>query len=70
MLRAFGSELQVGDVIEVWWAPNRETITALKPYTGAYAETILRDARLASFAMNKNGMTIEAGALFTVFNRV
>lgn len=65
MERVFGSELQPGDTIEVWWAPNRDTITALKHYTGVYRDDILKGAQLAAFALNKTGMTIEAGALFT-----
>ena len=66
--RVFGSELKPGDTIEVWWAPNRDQITDLKPYTGVYRDGILKGAQLASFALNKTGMTIEAGALFTRLN--
>ena len=63
--RVFGSELRAGDTIETWWAPNRDTITALKPYRGVYENDILKGAQIASFALNKTGMTIEARALFT-----
>ena len=59
-----GSELRAGDVIEVWWAPRRDIITALRPYNGPIAE--LRDAFLADFAINRIGMTIEAHMTYRV----
>lgn len=55
-----GADLRVGDTIEVWWAGNRDTITALRPYTGPLA--CLKGARLADFALLKTGMTIEPGS--------
>lgn len=55
-----GADLRVGDTIEVWWAGNRDTITALRPYTGPLA--CLQGARLAEFALLKTGMTIEPGS--------
>lgn len=62
-----GAELRVGDTIEVWWAGNRDTITALRPYTGPLA--CLRGARLAEFALLRTGMTIEPGSRHVVLNR-
>ncbi len=56
------SDLRVGDTIEVWWQPNRDTITKLYPYRGPYENGILKGARIAEFAINKSGMTIEAGS--------
>lgn len=63
--RVFGRELKPGDVIETWWQPTRDTITALEPYAGPL--TCFKDgARIASFAMNRCGMTIDNGDLFNV----
>lgn len=55
-------ELQVGDTIEVWWSPRRDTITRLSPYTGPLA--CLKGAKIASFALNRVGMTLEPGAIY------
>lgn len=62
-----GADLRVGDTIEVWWAGNRDTITALRPYTGPLA--CLKGGRLAEFALLKTGMTIEPGSRHRVLNR-
>ena len=61
-----GKDLKVGDTIEVWWTPKRDTITALRPYTGPLER--LAGARLADFALNTTGMTIEANDDFVVLN--
>lgn len=58
-----GRELHVGDVIEVWWQPGRDVITALAPYTGPIQE--LTGARIAEFATFTTGMTIEPRAGYT-----
>lgn len=58
------AQLKVGDSIEVWWSPGRDTITALKPYTGPLLETLGKGTKLADFALNMSGMTLEAGAIF------
>jgi hypothetical protein len=60
------SELRVGDTIEVWWQPNRDTITDLYPYQGPYEKTILEGAQIAEFAILKSGMTIEKGSQYVV----
>jgi hypothetical protein len=60
------SELRVGDTIEVWWQPNRDTITAIYPYRGPYEKTILEGAIIAEFAILKSGMTIEKGSRYVV----
>lgn len=54
-----GAELKVGDTIEVWWAGHRDTITALRPYTGQLAHLFAAGAQLADFAVNRCGMTID-----------
>ena len=59
MSRVRGTALRVGDTIEVWWRPGRDTITALAPYTGPLAYLWPEGARIASFALNRTGMTIE-----------
>lgn len=58
------TQLKVGDTIKVWWQPGRDTITGLKPYNGPLLETLGRGTKLAEFAINKCGMTLEAGASF------
>lgn len=54
-----GSELRIGDVIDVWWSPNRDTIIDLKPYKGRLAYCFPEGAQLAEFLINKGGMTID-----------
>lgn len=55
-------QLQVGDTIEVWWRPFRDTIVALRPYEGSLRRLGL--VQIASFALNQHGMTLEAGACY------
>jgi hypothetical protein len=55
-----GADLRPGDTIAVWWAPNRDTITRLEPYTGPLE--CLRGGRIAYFALLRGGMTIEPGS--------
>jgi hypothetical protein len=59
MKRKLGKQLKVGDTVKVWW--GRDTITALRPYKGPLAHLWAEQggARLADFALNKVGMTIE-----------
>lgn len=66
--RVFGSELQVGDTIEVWWQPNRDTILSLEPYTGSLAYLFKKGAQIASFAIGP-GMTIDNGDLYDLVVR-
>lgn len=54
-----GSELRVGDVIDVWWQPNKDTITGLRPYKGRLESIFPEGAQLAEFLINKSGMTID-----------
>lgn len=53
-----GSELKVGDVINVWWSPNVDLITELVPYTGFLSYLWNDEARIAKFMINRIGMTI------------
>ena len=57
-------QLKVGDTIEVWWSPKRDTITRLTPYKGPLLDVLGEGTRLAEFALLKSGMTMEAGARF------
>ncbi len=61
--------LRVGDTIGVWWTPNRDTITALRPYTGPLLPILGKGTKLADFALNKCGMTLVAGDVYDVYNR-
>lgn len=67
--RVLGSELRVGDTIECWWHPGRDTIIGLDTYRGPYQDGILKGERIAAFGILRVGMTIEADADFTVIAR-
>jgi hypothetical protein len=56
--RVRGSSLKSGDVIRVWWQPNRDTITSLEQYNGPLKSLWPEGARIARFAQLKTGMTI------------
>ncbi|MDE2022478.1 MAG: hypothetical protein KGI71_06220 [Patescibacteria group bacterium] len=62
-------QLKVGDTIAVWWKPNRDTITKLTRYDGPLLGLLGEGTMLAEFALNKTGMTLEAGSFYEVFNR-
>lgn len=64
-----GPELRVGDTIEVWWSPNRDTIIDLKPYTGPLAYLWPGGAQSAKFVVSKTGMTIEPQLSYKVIAR-
>lgn len=66
-LEVGASELRVGDTIEVWWTPGRDTITELRPYTGPLE--CLKEGEIAIFALYTGGMTIEPGSRYRVLNR-
>lgn len=61
------NQLKVGDTIEVWWRPGRDTITTIEPYKGPLLATLGIGTKIARFALNPVGMTLEAGA---IFNRI
>ena len=70
--RTPGKELRFGDTIEVWWGNGRDTITGLRPYNGPLSYLWHKYgacARLADFALNKVGMTIEPQIMFNVLHR-
>jgi hypothetical protein len=66
----YGKDLRIGDTIEVWWTPGRDTITGLRPYTGNLAHLFREGAQLAEFAICKTGMTIDNASPFVVVTRV
>jgi hypothetical protein len=68
MMTVSGSELKVGDTIEVWWTPRRDTIVGLKPYTGPLANLFPEGAQIAEFALLKTGMTIDNSDLYVRIN--
>jgi hypothetical protein len=61
-----GKSLEVGDVIEVWWAPRRDTITRLKPYKGPLEYLWKEGAQIAYFAQCTGGMTIDNSDVYMV----
>ena len=66
MARKFGHQLKVGDTLEVWWKPRRDTITALRPFTGPLADLWPEGAKIVSFAILQGGMTIGGNDVFEV----
>ena len=68
--QVYGNELQVGDTIAVWWAGGRDTITELRPYTGPLSNLFPYGAQIASFAVNRSGMTIDNGDVYEVIARM
>ena len=71
MTTVLGKDLLIGDTIEVWWRPHRDTITKLIPYTGPLRYLWDKDggAQLADFALNRVGMTIEPLMVYRVYSR-
>ena len=70
--RTPGDQLRVGDTIEAWWGNGRDTITGLRPYNGPLShlwDQYGGGARLADFALNSVGMTIEPQIMFNVLHR-
>ena len=51
-------DLKIGDTIEVWWNPRRDTIIDIQPYVGRLA--CLSGGKIAYFAIMQSGMTLEA----------
>jgi len=67
-----GNQLQVGDTLEVWWGNGRDTVTGLRPYNGPLShlwDKYGAGARLADFALNRVGMTVEPQIMFNVLHR-
>ncbi len=68
-LHVTGEELREGDTIEVWWQPNRATITKLRPYNPPAAMGLPPGKwQFATFAVGPE-MTIEPGGTYTVLHR-
>jgi hypothetical protein len=68
-----GSDLRVGDFIDVWWMPKRDLITELRAYEGSlrsYLDEACGGARIATFALLKGDMTIENNRHYHVIQRV
>jgi hypothetical protein len=66
-----GSELKVGDTITVWWGSNRDTIIGLVPYVefSPLMSLFPNGARIATFAINQGGMTIENDGRYELVSR-
>ena len=60
-----GSSIQPGDVIQVWWPPYRDTVTELEPYPNS---PFPQGARIARFAIQTGGMSIDNAQLYTVLS--
>jgi len=66
--RTHGKQLRIGDTIEVWWGKTAETRSPACNHTTAPLSHLWDKygggARLADFAVNKVGMTIEPQIVF------
>lgn len=60
-----GTELKVGDIIEVWWKPGHEQIITLEPYTGPF-DFVCSTAKFGIFPL---GMSITRDESYEVINR-
>lgn len=67
MAQVRGEELQVGDTVEVWWQPKRDTVVAFRPHTGALAAEVC-GVRIADFALG-GAVTITPDDTFEVIAR-
>ena len=61
-----GHDLKVGDILEVWWRPGRDTITEIEPYKGPLESIFSEGASIAYFAIWHLGMTIPHTEAFKV----
>jgi hypothetical protein len=57
-------DVKVGDVLEVWWAPRRDIVTAIAPYRGPLE--CMQGGWIFTFALLpvKGGMSVAPGDTF------
>lgn len=53
-----GRNLKRGDTLAVWWGSRRDVITDLRSYGPSNLPFDMTDARIATFALLGDGMTI------------
>jgi hypothetical protein len=54
-----GKHLKVGDTIEVWWQPKRDTITNMTPHSGKNAYIFEPGgAQFFTFQVNQAGISM------------
>lgn len=58
------ADLRVGDTLAVWWGNGRDTITALRTYSGPLEDVLGAGSKLAEFALFKTGMILEGHGLY------
>lgn len=78
-MKVQGSDLKVGDTIEVWWSsaqvragrpPRQDTITDLRLYEGPLRHLFgNHGAQIAEFQFLATGMTIANGDYYKVIRR-
>lgn len=58
------NQVKVGDTVEVWWRPRRDTVTAIEPYKGPLE--CMQGGWIFKFALlaAKNGMSVAPGDMF------
>lgn len=49
----------MGDVIEVWWAPNRDTVTRIYPYKGPLEYLWPKGAVIVETTFCRHGYTAD-----------
>ena len=60
-------ELQIGDVVDVWWQPGSDTVIDIKPYRGRYMhEPKWKGCKTVIFGIQRTGMTIFPSDQFEV----
>lgn len=64
-----GKNVGLYDCIEVWWQPNRDTIVEIKDYNGPLSYLFPEGAKIAIFALNKVGMTIDNAAMYKIISK-
>jgi hypothetical protein len=72
MITLTTENLRIGDTIEVWWKPKRDTITHFTPYAGPLAKAGVapfNKAIIAYFAICTGGMTMFPDEEYKVVNR-
>jgi hypothetical protein len=67
VVRVSTEGIRPGDVLAVWWPPKRDVVVSITDYDGPLE--CLRGARIAQFASNTLGMTLELGAAHEVLVR-
>lgn len=64
--KVLGKDLKIGDIMEVWWEPNHDTITNIRYRDEKYKINVYKGFTVAEFAINRKGMTIFPDEVFDI----